>query len=193
MRMAKGKPFMDVKADFVPEECRDEHTELPVFCESFLYPTVGKGDARFILGVAEEYAHIIEALGTKAVRRILVTRPRLVQRLGVGDSVSEQLADALSSEEEYREQQFPDVTLDHEDAGTLWRMLHDEYRRYYDPEKSMDSDHLRLYHKLTDALGSYEQGERQKEIDRLPEKLEKQRAKIAKREADEAARREATC
>ncbi len=180
--MAKGEPFFHLGSETHDEDGR----ELPTFSESFLYPRVGKEEARFILGVAEEYEHVIQALGARALRRILELKPRLVRRLQLSEAVIECLADATSDELEYREGQFPDVTLDHNDARQVWKILHFEYRRLYNPEESMDKDQLRLYHKLTDDLGSWEQGERQKEIDRLPEKLEKQAAKIAEREERKA-------
>ncbi len=63
MRMfSKGKPFMNVLA---------EGSKYPVFSETFLYPKVGKTDARFILGVANEYSRLIEKLGTEKVKEIL--------------------------------------------------------------------------------------------------------------------------
>lgn len=186
--MIKGQPFMDVEADFIPEESDGTPAytgegSLPTFSESFLYPTVGKGDARFILGVGEEYDHIIKALGSTTVQRILDVKPQLAQRLGVSAAIDECLAAAKSRDLEYREKDFPDVTLDNESATLVWKMLHDEYRRYYNPETSMEKKRLRLYHRLTDELGSWEQDERQKEIDRLPEKLEQQAKKRAEREA----------
>ena len=61
--MAKGEPFMEVEAD----DC-----DLPVFCESFLYPRVGKGDARFILAVAREYETLIKLLGTEKIKEMLL-------------------------------------------------------------------------------------------------------------------------
>lgn len=189
MRMFKGKPFMDVSAGWMPQEddgqggkrpCYEGDGDLPVFSESFLYATVGKEDARFILGVAEEYAHIIEAMGTTAICRILDVKPRLARRLELAEAVTECLADANSTDFEYRQQQFPDITLDNESASLVWKMLHDsEYRRLYNPEKDMDRDRLRLYHRLTDELGHWEKEARQKEIDRLPEKLKKQEEKLA--------------
>lgn len=176
MRMAKGEPFIHLGS----ETYRDD-IELPTFSEGFLYDRVGKYEARFILGVAEEYEHVIEALGTSSVRRILDVKPRLAQRLGLATVVNDCLADAISTDLEYRERESPDVTLDHDAAHTVWKILHFEYRRLYNPEKSMDKEQLRLYHRLTDDLGDWEQKERQKEIDKLPEKLEKQAAKLAER------------
>jgi hypothetical protein len=101
--------------------------------------------------------------------------------LGLATVVNDCLADAISTDLEYRERESPDVTLDHDAAHTVWKILHFEYRRLYNPEKSMDKEQLRLYHRLTDDLGDWEQKERQKEIDKLPEKLEKQAAKLAER------------
>jgi hypothetical protein len=48
----------------------------------------------------------------------------------------------------------------------------------------MDPDALRAYHALTDGLGEHEQSERQKERDRLPQKLAAQAAKRAALEAE---------
>lgn len=166
MRMNKGQPFMDVEAD---------SEEAPVFSEAFLYDTVGKGDARFILGVAEEYEHIIEALGPTAVRALLDIKPRLVQRLGVPELLTKELADANSEDFLRREQELPSqVVLDEKAAYSIWYTLHQEYQRFFNPEEAMNKDSLRAYHTLTDGLGQYEQELRQKEIDRLPEKLAKQ-------------------
>lgn len=169
MRFDKGKPFTHIEADF-PVEGRN----VPVFSEAFLYETVGKGDARFILGVADEYEHLIEALGPKALRAILDVRPRLAQRLGVGEHVVEFLEDARSEESLRQEKELPSqIILDDQAAESVWRFLHDEYSRTFDPENDMDKDRLRMYNTLTDALGSHEQRQRQKERDRLPEKLER--------------------
>lgn len=67
MRMfQRGQSFSDVPADFPPEgkESLDaDGNPPPTFSEAFLYPTVGKGDARFVLGVADEYEHLIKLLG----------------------------------------------------------------------------------------------------------------------------------
>jgi hypothetical protein len=179
MRMNKGQPFHDVPADT---------GDAPVFSEAFLYPTVGKGDARFILGVADEYGHVIDALGPAAVTAVLQVKPRLVQRLGVGQQVVDALEDARSDTNLQREEAMPSqVTLDRDAAHAAWQMLHAEYRRYYDPEKAMDKDALRAYHALTDGLGTWERDQRQKERDRLPEKLAKQAAKRAEIQARRAA------
>lgn len=62
MRMDKGNRFIDGLADWAPEDW-ERNDAPPVFSEAFLYEAVGKGDARFVLGVADEYRHIIEALG----------------------------------------------------------------------------------------------------------------------------------
>lgn len=187
MRMDKGKPFMDVPADFTPE---GEEGELPTFSEAFLYPTVGKGDARFILGVAEEYEHIIKALGSKAVIAILQVRPKLVRRLGVGKDVVDTLEDARSDQDLQREKQSPaEVVLDESAAHATWTVLHNEYRRIFNPEEDMGRDQLRAYNALTDGLGHWEQEQRQKERDRLPEKLERQKERRAEIEAKRAAKR----
>ena len=84
--MSKGKPFMHVEAEWLPDTTvYGEDGELkkvpaepgpcPVFSEHFLYETVGKDDARFILGVAEEYEHLIALLGTDRVCELLAMTP----------------------------------------------------------------------------------------------------------------------
>lgn len=200
--MAKGKPFRhvveeaplpdldEIRAD--SQRARDEDFEVRVFSEMFLYPRVGKGDARFILGIADEYEHVIEALGPKAVRAILNVQPRLVQRLGTGGAVVESLADAQDEQAERREEDHPaQVILDADAMGDVWRLLHNEYVRYFNPEKDMDPGPLRTYHYLTDALGTWYREQRQEERDRLPEKLAKQtERREARREARAAAREE---
>lgn len=63
MRMfQKGNPFMDVPA---------AGRKVPVFSEAFLYGKVGKSDARFILGVAEEYEKLIRILGVEKIKELL--------------------------------------------------------------------------------------------------------------------------
>lgn len=179
MRMDKGKPFMHVEED---------GGSAPTFSEAFLYDAVGKDEARFVLGVAEEYEHVIAALGPAAIRAILDVRPGLVQRLGTGAKVVEWLEDARSEQGSGFDSRFPpQVILDEEAAKSVWNILHSEYRRYFNPEEAMDRDALRTYHLLTDALGEYEKRERAKEIARLPEKLERQRQR---REEIAAKRRE---
>src|SRR5687768_8954576 len=166
MRMDKGKPFMHVEADT---------GDAPTFSEAFLYEAVGKGDARFMLGVAEEYEHVIEALGPEALRAILGVRPRLVQRLGTGKLVTEHLADARDEQDLRRDAEFPpQVILDDHAAEGVWQVLHEDYRMHFNPEEDMPRDALRAYHLLTDALGEHEQRQRQEERDRLPEKLKRQ-------------------
>lgn len=44
---------------------------VPVFSEDFLYGRMSKGDARFILAVADEYDRIIATLGEETVRAVL--------------------------------------------------------------------------------------------------------------------------
>lgn len=194
MRMDKGKPFMDVRADYAPEGYQGDD-EPPVFSEAFLYSAVGKGDARFILGIADEYAHVVEALGPKALLRVLVVKPQLAQRLGLPNVVAECLEDALSEESLWREQRLPSqVILDEEAAHDVWTLLHDEYKRHFDPDTTMDRSTLRAYNALTDGLGDWEQKERQKERDRLPEKLKKKAEKeeqLAVRKANRHARQDA--
>lgn len=175
MRASKGMPFDDVRADFPPKDWPQGKNEPPVFSEAFLYPTVGKGDARFILGIAEEYEHIIRALGPRTVRLILDVKPRLVQRLGVPKAIRKRLKDAQSWENEQRERRRPSqVILDGDAAYSLWQELHEEYRRFFNPEEDMDREKLRAYNTLTESLGNLEVEARQKERDRLPEKLEQQ-------------------
>lgn len=66
MRMfAKGESFMRVEAD---------GESVPLFSESYLYDVLGKGDARFVLGVAEEYEHLIKLLGPVITRQLLTAR-----------------------------------------------------------------------------------------------------------------------
>jgi hypothetical protein len=70
MRAQKGKPFMHIEAD---------SANVPLFSEAFFYGLafqeeefwMTKGDARFIMGVAEEYSHIIKLLGPEKVRELL--------------------------------------------------------------------------------------------------------------------------
>lgn len=199
MRMDKGKSFMhieeeapmpdldEIQAD--DERARKEGFKIRVFSEMFLYPRVGKGDARFILGVAEEYEHIIQALGPAAIRAILDVKPRLVQRLSLPEVVTTQLLDARSDESLRREEDAPSqVILDDHQASSVWQLLHDEYQRYFDPENDMDREHLRTYHFLTDALGDWHQRQRKEEQERLPEKLEKKKARQAEIAAKRAAR-----
>lgn len=177
--MQKGYPFMDVKQEVAPwpDEIGDIPDSAPVFSEATLYPTLGKGDARFVLGVAGEYDHVIKALGPKAVRAILDVKPKLVERLGVGEEVAKSLEDARDENDLLREQEHPsEVRIDADAAHAAWEQLHYEYRRLFDPESSMDGDSLRAYHELTEALGEHEKKMRKEEQDRLPEKLERKRA-----------------
>ena len=58
----KGEKFMHVPA---------EDESMPVFSEEFLYPKMTKTDARFILGVAEEYEKIIDILGVDRIWEML--------------------------------------------------------------------------------------------------------------------------
>lgn len=189
MRMNKGQPFLDVEADSAPSDYTGDGCP-PTFSETFLYDAVGKGDARFILGVAEEYDHVISALGPAAVTAILDVSPRLVQRLGTGVKVTEWLADARSvGSAEFNHWFPPQVILDKDAAEVIWTTLHAEYRRYFDPESAMNKDALRAYNVLTDALGSHEQEQRRKEQERRPEKLKAQRAKQVQFDAERARRR----
>ena len=59
---AKGEEFMDVGA---------EKGGAPTFSESFLYSVMSKDDARFILGVAKKYTHLIHLLGTETIKNLL--------------------------------------------------------------------------------------------------------------------------
>jgi len=70
MRAKKGFPFMHVEADSM---------DAPIFSEHFLYSLafnengafMTKGDARYILGVAEEYERLILLLGSSVVGALL--------------------------------------------------------------------------------------------------------------------------
>jgi hypothetical protein len=86
--LALGEPFLTVPSDdFVPgpddvdemltdiRVSRGERRQIPTFSEAYLYPRVGKGDARFILAVVEEYAKLIDVLGTERVRELLRDAP----------------------------------------------------------------------------------------------------------------------
>lgn len=75
--MKPGQPFLDVTAD------SHYRTKLAptVFSEQFLYPKMGKDDARFILAVADEYARLIELLGPEAVAALLRKAEALGRRL----------------------------------------------------------------------------------------------------------------
>lgn len=59
---ARGEPFTGVSA---------EGYDVPVFSEAFLYDCMFKGDARFILAVADEYATLIDKLGEEKVKELL--------------------------------------------------------------------------------------------------------------------------
>jgi hypothetical protein len=61
--LAKGEPFYEIPSNDV--------NQAPTFSESFLYPRVGKEDARFILAVAQEYGYLIDFLGTPAIVALL--------------------------------------------------------------------------------------------------------------------------
>lgn len=69
----RGKPFMDVEADCWDGDEEFKATEeVPVFTEAYLYSICpSKGDARFILAIAEEYDKIIEILGPKVERLLM--------------------------------------------------------------------------------------------------------------------------
>ena len=77
-----GKHFLNVAADRVSasyvsgasggEERPFDGSDMPpVFSETFLYEMMYKEDARFVLGIAEEYANIIDILGVDRVRELL--------------------------------------------------------------------------------------------------------------------------
>lgn len=172
--MAKGKPFKDVPA---------ESGEAPTFSEEFLcenwdpedgwYKGLGKDDWRFVLGVGEEYDHIIRALGPAATKAILEVKPRLVQRLGVGKEILASLEDARDEQELHREELYPsEITVDSDAAEAIWQELHREYQRYFDPDKDMDRDKLRMYNTLTDALGEHEKRQREEEQKKRPMRLQ---------------------
>jgi hypothetical protein len=66
--IARGESFTDVMAeDYAP----DEDELHPVFSEANLYGRMYKGDARFILSIAEEYERLIEVLGVEKVKELL--------------------------------------------------------------------------------------------------------------------------
>jgi hypothetical protein len=80
MRMRKGDPFMHVKASGdIPDDTMISEMKAdmrrdglyPVFSEGHLYPRLGKEDARFVLGVVEEYDKLIEVLGVEAIKKLL--------------------------------------------------------------------------------------------------------------------------
>lgn len=63
-----GRAFMDVLAE---DAAPGEDAPAPVFSEANLYPRMYKGDARFILVVAEEYDALRAFLGDEALSRLL--------------------------------------------------------------------------------------------------------------------------
>ena len=67
----KGEFFMGIGSEEYFTDADNKDSELPVFSEGFLYEKVGKDNARFILGVVEEYDAIIRFLGEEAVKAIL--------------------------------------------------------------------------------------------------------------------------
>jgi hypothetical protein len=85
MRMfSRGKPFMDVEAEgHIPDDddisemrtdaayMRSNRHPIPVFSEMFLYPRLGKDDARFVLAIADEYSKVISILGADKVEEML--------------------------------------------------------------------------------------------------------------------------
>lgn len=72
MRMfKKGEPFMDVRCEVPVDDGDFGQWHPPVFSEAHLYNCMHKDDARFVLGVAEEYDHIIKVLGSDKVRQLL--------------------------------------------------------------------------------------------------------------------------
>lgn len=163
MRMfEKGKPFMDVPT---------EHDEdIKVFSYTHLKGT----EASYILSVGEEYEHVIDALGSEAVKAILDVKPRLAVRLGTGPMITKFLEDARSDEDLHRAQRVPsEVLVDWEGLREVWQLLFDEYQRYYEPEKSMSKEQLRLLKRLTKFLGKDAKEELKAEKKRLPEKLKR--------------------
>src|SRR5688572_23738961 len=65
--VAKGQRFMHITA----ETGGRNGNRPPVFSEDFLYPKLGKEDARFVLGVAEEYEKVIQTLGPTEVAALI--------------------------------------------------------------------------------------------------------------------------
>lgn len=61
--LARGQPFYKVISNDVKQTA--------TFSESFLYPRVGKEDARFVLAVAQEYGYLIDFLGPEAIKALL--------------------------------------------------------------------------------------------------------------------------
>lgn len=189
MRMAKGRSFMQIEADYAPDGWEDRSSPPPVFSEAFLYPAIGKGDARFVLGVAEEYAHIQEALGPAATRAILQVKPRLCERLGLGKTVKDFLEDARDEQDVWREKQYPlEVTIEEEAAHGVWLILHHEYERFFDPEKSMPAEQLALYRELTERLGPHEQEMMEKADAKRPEMIERNEKARARQKQEKDAR-----
>lgn len=77
---APGDHFHHVEAShFIPDDgCLEEMEDdveqvraLTVFSEGYLYPRLGKSDARFVLAVADEYERLICILGVEKVRELL--------------------------------------------------------------------------------------------------------------------------
>lgn len=79
-----GDPFLEVASthhipndDDVDEMQTDiavansDRRMIPVFTEAYLYPRLGKEDARFVLAVADEYTRLIDKLGTDEIHRLL--------------------------------------------------------------------------------------------------------------------------
>lgn len=71
-----GKPFLDIEADDVAP---GEQGLAPVFSEANLYPRMGKGDARFILSIADEYELLRNFLGQETTERLLRAARRFAE------------------------------------------------------------------------------------------------------------------
>jgi hypothetical protein len=74
-----GRPFYKVMAEDIPDhhwyypEYPDEQAKdvAPVFSETNLYMRMVKDDARFVMGIADEYAALLHVLGVERVKQIL--------------------------------------------------------------------------------------------------------------------------
>lgn len=77
----------------------------------------------------------------------------------------------------------------HNLSSSVWEILHDEYKRTFDPEADMNTDRLRTYNTLTDALGFHNQKRRKAEQDKLPEKLARKAERTEQLEAKRERRR----
>lgn len=180
MRMNKGQPFMDVEQEVSPDPGRFDEIESgwPVFSEGVLYPLLGKGDARFVLGVANEYDHIIKALGPQAVKDILDVKPRLCQRLGLPDVVKECLEDAhdeYDGSRRYPEEVAIPKNIAYDVAEAIGRAIR------YD-RKDVSEDMIRLYELVAEAYQLDSVEKLQEEVEDLAKRAKESRRNQLKRE-----------